>query len=44
MIFNTADTASFRDGLRNGGFYKEWREKLGDQPFAILEKYAGKLG
>jgi TRAP-type C4-dicarboxylate transport system permease small subunit len=41
---NTADTASFREGLRTGGFYKEWREKPGEEPFAILEKYAGKLG
>jgi tripartite ATP-independent transporter DctP family solute receptor len=44
LIFNTADTASFREGLRTGGFYKEWREKLGEEPFSILEKYAGKLG
>jgi tripartite ATP-independent transporter DctP family solute receptor len=44
LIFNTADTNSFRDGLRTGGFYKEWRDKLGEEPFAILEKYAGKLG
>jgi len=44
LIFNTADTASFREGLRTGGFYKDWREKLGEEPFAILEKYAGKLG
>jgi TRAP-type C4-dicarboxylate transport system substrate-binding protein len=44
LIFNTADTTSFREGLRTGGFYKEWREKLGDEPFAIMEKYAGKLG
>jgi hypothetical protein len=39
-IFNTADTTSFREGLKSGGFYNEWREK----PFAILEKCAGKLG
>ena len=44
LIFNTAETASFREGLRTGGFYKEWRDKLGEEPFAIMEKYAGKLG
>jgi TRAP-type transport system periplasmic protein len=44
LVFNTADTASFREGLRTGGFYKDWRDKLGAEPFAILEKYAGKLG
>ncbi|MBO0709908.1 MAG: TRAP transporter substrate-binding protein, partial [Acetobacteraceae bacterium] len=41
MAFNTADTKSFRDGLRDGGFYKYWREKLGEEPWHILEKYAG---
>ena len=44
LVFNTAETQSFRDGLKNGGFYKEWRAKLGDEPWEILEKYAGKLG
>jgi tripartite ATP-independent transporter DctP family solute receptor len=44
LIFNTAETESFRVGLRTGGFYKEWRAKLGDEPWEILEKYAGKLG
>ena len=44
LVFNTAETASFREGLRTGGFYKDWRDKLGDEPWAILEKYAGKLG
>jgi TRAP-type C4-dicarboxylate transport system substrate-binding protein len=44
LIFNTAETQSFRDGLKQGGFYKYWRDKLGDQPWEILEKYAGKLG
>ncbi len=44
MVFNIAETQSFRDGLKEGGFYKYWHEKLGDQPWDILEKYAGKLG
>ena len=44
LVFNTAETQSFRDGLKSGGFYKDWRAKLGDEPWAILEKYAGKLG
>lgn len=44
LVFNTAETQSFRDGLKAGGFYKEWRAKLGDEPWEILEKYAGKLG
>jgi hypothetical protein len=44
LAFNTAETQSFRDGLKNGGFYKDWRTKLGDEPWEILERYAGKLG
>jgi tripartite ATP-independent transporter DctP family solute receptor len=44
MVFNTAETQSFRDGLKDGGFYKLWHDKLGDEPWALLEKYAGKLG
>jgi tripartite ATP-independent transporter DctP family solute receptor len=44
LVFNTAETQSFRDGLKSGGFYKEWRAKLGDEPWAILEQYAGALG
>jgi len=44
LVFNTAETQSFRDGLKEGGFYKEWRAKLGEEPWGILEKYAGKLG
>ena len=44
LAFNTVDTQSFREGLKNGGFYKTWRAKLDDEPWEILEKYAGKLG
>ncbi len=44
LVFNIAETQSFRDGLKEGGFYKYWRDKLGDEPWGILEKYAGKLG
>jgi TRAP-type transport system periplasmic protein len=44
LVFNTARTQSFRDGLKSGGFYKEWRARLGDEPLAILEQYAGALG
>jgi TRAP-type transport system periplasmic protein len=44
LAFNTAETGSFREGLRTGGFYADWRGRLGEEPFAILEKYAGKLG
>jgi tripartite ATP-independent transporter DctP family solute receptor len=44
MVFNVAETQSFRDGLKQGGFYKLWQSKLGEEPFEILQRYAGKLG
>ncbi|MGH7042284.1 MAG: TRAP transporter substrate-binding protein [Acetobacteraceae bacterium] len=43
MIFNTAETESFRTGLRDGGYYKYWHKKLGDEAWQVLEKYTGKL-
>jgi TRAP-type C4-dicarboxylate transport system substrate-binding protein len=44
LVFNVAETQSFRDGLKEGGFYKDRRARLGEEPWTILEKYAGKLG
>jgi tripartite ATP-independent transporter DctP family solute receptor len=44
LAFNTAETQSFRDLLNQAGFYKEWREKLGNEVWTILEKQVGKLG
>lgn len=43
MIFNTTKPDSFRDRLRAGGFYKEWKANLGDEAWALLERYSGKL-
>ena len=44
LKFNTADTESFRDKLRESGFYKEWHGKIGDEAWELLESHAGKLG
>lgn len=44
MTFNRAETKSFRDMLSKAGFYKEWREKLGEEVWTLLEKQVGKLG
>jgi len=44
MTFNTAETQSFRELLSKAGFYKEWREKLGEEAWTLLEKQVGKLG
>lgn len=44
LAFNVAETASFRDRLRGAGFYTEWREKLGEEAWTLLETHVGKLG
>ena len=43
MQFATVDPAPFRDALRAAGFYKEWREKFGEEAWKVLEKYTGEL-
>lgn len=43
MAFNTVDKTAFRDRLRDAGFYQDWRERFGAQPWALLERYAGTL-
>ncbi len=44
IVFNTPKTDAFRDKLRSGGFYAEWKGKLGDEAWSLLERYSGKLG
>jgi TRAP-type C4-dicarboxylate transport system substrate-binding protein len=44
MVFNTPRTEPFRDKLRSAGYYAEWKGKFGDEAWAILERYTGKLG
>ncbi len=44
MTFTNPDLASFRDKLRAVGFYQEWRGKVGNEAWTLLEKYVGKLG
>jgi TRAP-type C4-dicarboxylate transport system substrate-binding protein len=43
MVFNQTKPDSFRDRLRQGGFYTEWKGKLGDDAWSMLERYSGKL-
>ncbi|MDQ2929065.1 MAG: TRAP transporter substrate-binding protein [Caldimonas sp.] len=43
LIFNQPQAASFRDRLRQAGFYAEWKGKYGDEAWAILERSTGKL-
>lgn len=43
VAFNQVDTKPFRDVLRSGGFYGEWKAKFGEEAWSLLEKYAGTL-
>ncbi|MGE4372005.1 MAG: TRAP transporter substrate-binding protein [Xanthobacter sp.] len=43
MAVNKVDTAPFREKLREGGFYTEWKGKFGDAAWDVLEQYTGKL-
>ena len=44
LVFNYPDKAQFRDALTKAGFYAEWKQKYGAEPWSKLEKYAGALG
>jgi TRAP-type transport system periplasmic protein len=43
LIFNEVDPALFRAKLQKAGFFGEWKGKFGDEGWAALEKYAGKI-
>jgi tripartite ATP-independent transporter DctP family solute receptor len=43
ITFNKPDPAPFRAKLQNAGFYTEWKKKYGDEVWAKLEKYSGRL-
>lgn len=43
LQFNDTDNEAFRTKLRSAGFYAEWHKKFGEEPWALLEKYTGKL-
>lgn len=38
------DSEAFRQKLVASGFYGEWKGKLGNEVWSLLEKYTGKLG
>jgi TRAP-type transport system periplasmic protein len=44
LVFNTPESAPFREKLKASGFYESWRGKFGDQAWGLLEKHTGKLG
>ena len=43
LTFTDPDKQPFRDALKQAGFYTEWQKRFGDEPWALLEKYTGKL-
>jgi tripartite ATP-independent transporter DctP family solute receptor len=43
ITFNKPDPTPFRELLKSSGFYTEWKGKYGDEVWARLEKYSGKL-
>src|SRR5215218_4130603 len=43
LAFNTVDTKAFQAKLQAAGFYKEWREKYGEDAWKLLEKHAGAI-
>jgi TRAP-type transport system periplasmic protein len=44
LTFNEPKQEPFRQRLVKAGFYNEWRQKYGDEAWALLEKHTGKLG
>lgn len=44
LTFATVDAAQFRAALRDSGFYERSREKFGEEAWALLETFTGKLG
>lgn len=43
MKFNDVNATLFRDKLRAAGFYTEWKQKFGNEAWAMLEASVGKL-
>lgn len=44
LIFNDPKLQPFRERLIASGFYREWKQKYGEEAWALLEKHTGKLG
>jgi len=44
LVFNDPKLEPFRATLVKSGFYAEWRQKYGEEAWALLEKFTGKLG
>ena len=43
IIFNTPDPGPFHAALGKAGYYERWRKTFGEEGWALLEQYSGKL-
>ena len=43
IISTPPDLAPFRQKLKEGGLYKEWKEKMGPEGWALLQEISGPL-
>ncbi|HEY1798678.1 MAG TPA: TRAP transporter substrate-binding protein [Stellaceae bacterium] len=43
LTFKTPDTKPFQEALKKSGFYPDMKKEMGDQAWALLEKYTGSL-
>ena len=43
LVINRVDKGPFREKLSEAGYYREWKAKFGDEAWALLEKFAGRL-
>ena len=43
LVFNEVDQGQFREKLSSSGYYREWRQKFGEEAWGLLEGAAGNL-
>ncbi len=43
MVINQVDKQAFRAKLSEAGYYREWKARYGDEAWALLEKFAGRM-
>lgn len=43
LAFEPVDRAGFRAALSQAGYYQEWKDKFGAQPWSVLESVTGRL-
>lgn len=44
MLVNTVDKESFRERLSDTDFYRNWRQSIGEEAWALMETKVGKVG